>query len=979
MNYRFIIIGLFIMASIIAFGQTESQEAKAGITGRLSAPILVPSIAEQIRTGTFKATDPNEPGRMGQPKRHGANMTVPGKGLPVGKDPLVREHGSFPRIPGRSPELVFNANVSNYTPSDPTGAAGPNHFVGAWNIGFRIFDKSGNPLTPAASLGTLFPGNTLGDPIVLYDVAADRFIITEFDSSPNGFNVAISQGPDPVNDGWYVYTTGFTTGSFPDYPKFSIWSDGYYVTANINATNRLFVIEREIALTGGPAQFIGFPLPGIRTSGFYSPQVFNVTNGDLPPAGNAKVVYLQDDAWSGVNVDHLKIWTVNVDWDTPSNSTISAAEEVITSPFISVFDGGSFSNRPQPSGPDQDVLQATIMNQAQYRRFPTHNSVVFNFVVDTDPTAGELAGIRWFEMRQSADGEPWEIYQEGTYTSPYNNKDAFSGSMAMDALGNIGMAYTTVSSTERIAIYYTGRFASDPLGIMTIDETLIAQGTSNNPSNRLADYVHLTVDPVDDKTFWHIAEYFVSNSRTDVVGVFKIAPNFINDIGVISIDSPINGALTDSEEVTITIFNGGIDEQIDIPVSFQVNDGDEITEIIPGPIASATSMQYTFSATADLSLEGQDYELKVIARLELDESPVNDTLVTTVKHLFHNDLGLNSILRPVSGHVSLEEEEIEIIISNFGTSDQHEFEVSYNLEGQVVTEIYQDTLKSGESASYTFATTGNFGVLGSFNLSSYTSLHNDSIPANDTISVVIVKNICEPQSSCIIGLALRLVEIGSISNETSCSSGGYGNYTDLSTTLERNMIHELKLGTGYGDMYTSVWIDFNDNFIFEEDELMVDNVVIGFNQGSGNHFVTVPLTLPENAPLGTHIMRVKTRWSQPLPANPCDSFPYGETEDYHVDVTLFTGIETALQDKTDINVIPRGNQQYDITLKTNDLTETLLFNLFSVTGQKLVENRINQVDGLYSYPLDMSYAAPGVYLVRIGNARFGKIKRIVIN
>jgi hypothetical protein len=79
---------------------------------------------------------------------------------------------------------------------------------------------------------------------------------------------------------------------------------------------------------------------------------------------------------------------------------------------------------------------------------------------------------------------------------------------------------------------------------MTVDETLIAQGTSNNPSNRLADYVHLTVDPVDDKTFWHIAEYFVSNSRTDVVGVFKIAPNFINDIGVISIDSPTNGALT---------------------------------------------------------------------------------------------------------------------------------------------------------------------------------------------------------------------------------------------------------------------------------------------------------------------------------------------------------------------------------------------------------------------------------------------------
>jgi hypothetical protein len=329
--------------------------------------------------------------------------------------------------------------------------------------------------------------------------------------------------------------------------------------------------------------------------------------------------------------------------------------------------------------------------------------------------------------------------------------------------------------------------------------------------------------------------------------------------------------------------------------------------------------------------------------------------------------------------VSLEEEEIEVIVSNFGTSDQKDFEISYDLEGLVVTEIYGDTLKAGETINYTFETTANLSALATFNLLTYTSLHNDSIPVNDTISKVIVKSICEPASSCIIGLSIKSVSIGSISNESGCSSGGYGNFMNLSTTLERNMTHEITLGTGYGDMYTSVWIDFNDNFIFEEDELMIDNVIIGFNQGSGNHFITESLTLPENAPLGEHIMRVKTRWSQPLPSNPCDSFPYGETEDYIVDITLFTGIENAMQDRADIDIVPKGNQQYDISLRTNDLKETLIFNLFSVSGQKLVENRIDQIDGRYVYPLDMSYASPGVYIVRIGNARFGKTKRIVIN
>ncbi len=371
-------ITLLIVVFIIAFlspnlYSQNGNATKASSYGKLKKPIYVPSLAQKVKDGTFIGIDPNEEPKLGPPKRRGANMTVPGKGLPKGNDALVENQESAIKLDGKDPILVFDANVASYTPSDPTGAVGPNHFVGAWNIGFRIFDKSGNPLTDAASLSTLFPGNAIGDPIVFYDAEADRFVITEFDSNPNGFNVAVCQGPDPVNDGWYIYTTGFGTGSFPDYTKFSVWSDGYYVTANINANDKVFAVERTEMLLGNSAQFVAFPLTGITTSGFYSPQFFNVTNSDLPPPGNATVVYMQDDAWSGVTTDHLKLWTVNVDWDSIANSTISNPVEIVTTPYRSVFDGGSFSNVPQPSGPDQDVLQATIMNQAQYRRFPTYN------------------------------------------------------------------------------------------------------------------------------------------------------------------------------------------------------------------------------------------------------------------------------------------------------------------------------------------------------------------------------------------------------------------------------------------------------------------------------------------------------------------------------------------------------------------------------------------------------------------------------
>lgn len=138
---------------------------------------------------------------------------------------------------------------------------------------------------------------------------------------------------------------------------------------------------------------------------------------------------MQDDAWSGVSQDHVKLLTANVNLATPLSSTISAPQTLVTTPFTSVFDEGTFSNLTQPNnGASIDALQATIMNQAEFRKFNTHNSAIFNFVINTQTDANELAGIRWFELRQSGDGQPWSIYQEDTYSST-DGKHTWHGSM----------------------------------------------------------------------------------------------------------------------------------------------------------------------------------------------------------------------------------------------------------------------------------------------------------------------------------------------------------------------------------------------------------------------------------------------------------------------------------------------------------------------------------------------------------------------
>lgn len=975
MTRHLLVTGIILIAATFVSAQDTNKPSRYG---ELDPPIEVPSIAQQILDGTAVFVDQNEPKKDGPPKRRGANKHVPGKGLPLGDDPLVTKNGSSVMHRGKEPILVFDANVSPYTPSDPTGAVGPDHFVGAWNTGFRIFDKSGNPLTNEMSLGTLFPGNTLGDPIVFYDAEADRFVITEFDNSPNGFNVAVCQGPDPVNDGWYIYTTGFGTGAFPDYTKFAVWSDGYYVTANISQSDKVFVVEREQMLSGDAAQFVAFPLPGITTSGFYSPQFFSVTDENLPSVGNASVVYMQDDAWSGVSQDHLKIWNVNVDWDDISNSTISSPQEIITEPFISVFDGGSFSNVPQPSGPDQDVLQATIMNQAQFRKFASYNSAIFNFVVDTDGTSEEHAGIRWYELRQDNDGDPWYIYQEGTYISPVSTKHAFSGSMVMDGFGNIGMGYTTCSEVDMISINYTGRYASDPLGQMTIDEELIAESNSNNSSLRLADYVQLSVDPSNDKTFWHIAEYFNNNQRTDVVGVFQIASDYANDVGVYSIDAPIDGTLTNSEEITITVFNYGSEPQTDIPVGYFIDNGTPVNEIMPGTVGTGESQQYTFTTTADLGTAGQTYEITAYTLLSTDEFLENDTATSLVTNLFANDLGVTSIISPVSGNNLTDSEPVTVKIKNFGGAEQSDFDVSYNLDGTLVTEQVTGPLISLSEIDYTFNQTGDFSEMGDHLLISYTSLPGDVDHENDTSSAIISKNLCQPEADCSAGDGFYLFQLGTIDNETGCSPNGYGDYTDLSSELANNSTTELTVTTHYGDQYVNVWIDFNDNFIFEPDEIIVNNAIIAFGQGSGVHTKTIPFIIPDGVILGEHLMRAKSNWNSMVPMDACEGTQYGETEDYTARVVMYIGTDEIPFIDDELIVKTNSNNRFTITMNSDNYDETLIINVHNVLGQKLVENRLENLGGSYNYELDMSYAEPGAYIIRLGNEQYGKIRKIIV-
>lgn len=965
-------ITLLLFFFAIVFQGQAQEKTNATYVGTVGSVVHVPSIASQTNLAPARVKkEQMEDGRASK------NIVVPGKDPQTEDDYFVRNPNPLEqKINGREPILVFDAASSSSQPTDPSIGVGPNHAVVVFNTGFRIFDKSGNPLTGQISPNpTIFPNGGCCDLTISYDNAADRFVMTFLG---NGAQIAISDGPDPVNDGWYVYTIP----QINDYQKLSVWSDGYYMTDNTGATNKIYAMERAKMLTGDPsAQIIGFPLPGIVTSGFYSPQALNVTNANLPAAGGLPIVYLQDDAWAGVSQDHFKLWTVDVNWTSPGSSTISAPTEFITTPFISVFDGGSFSNLAQPGGgADIDALQATIMNQAQFRKFNDHNSALFNFVVDTDASGGELAGVRWFELRQSDDNQPWSIYQEGTYTSP-DGKHAWHASMMMDVQGNIGMGYTGMAgpttpdpTSKRVSSYYTGRFANDPLNTMTIAEELIAAGNQNIPGLRYGDYSKIDLDPSTDKEFWFINEY-MNNGRKDVVGVFQIAPNFNLDAGVVDITAPVSGVLTNNEQITITIFNYGENDISNFDVTYQIDGGATVTETFSGTIASAETATFTFSQTADLSTEGQTYSITAATDLSGDEDTSNDSFTKEVTHIFANDIGVTEITAPASAE-GLGMEAVTITINNFGTATQSNFDVAYSINGGTpVIENVAGPLNGLESISYTFNALGDFSIPGSYALTATALLPGDSVAANNILTVTVVN-----------------FECSSDDNNTVMPIGpGAGTLTEsIITFTDDNFINDVNVTLDIEHTYDG---DLTIKLVspLGTEVILADNV-----GGSGDNFTNTTfddqatLSIQDGTPPFTGTFRPQgslsalegestlgdwtlsildnangdggnlNSWSLEL----CGAEPLGLTENY--------------TESSDLLVLTEDNNQFKIQLLNTDITDRLTLTVTNMLGQTLVSYKLDNNGAGYTYDLDMSYASAGVYFVRLGNRNVSKIKRFIV-
>ncbi|MBK9274984.1 MAG: proprotein convertase P-domain-containing protein [Flavobacteriales bacterium] len=454
------------------------------------------------------------------------------KALPLGEDPAwQRADGS--RTSGRALDLTINGiGNTGVNPSDPCLEVGPNHVIQMINGGsgayFRIYDKSGNPLGPQTyldnfinAIGGITTYGGAGDPIVLYDALADRWLMSEFSSSGNRLVMCVSTTADPLGT-WYAYS--FTAPSFPDYPKYGVWPTAYIITSNEGTGCPIYALDRTRMLAGLSATSQRFTTPDYPTIGFQATTPISFEGGAAPPANApAMVMRMADDAWSAsVPADRLELWTLTLDFTTPANSVLAGPQLMLTDPFDTELCGyTSFSCIDQPSSnTNLDPLREVIMNRAQYRNFGTHETIVCNHV--TDVTGTDRAGVRWYELRRTgAIANPWAIHQQGTYSPDATSR--WMGCISINAAGDIGLAYNVSSGSVFPGIRYTGRSASDPLGQMTFAETTIVAGAAANSSNRYGDYNSLDVDPVTGG-FWGTAQYNAASAWTTRIFNFSFTP-----------------------------------------------------------------------------------------------------------------------------------------------------------------------------------------------------------------------------------------------------------------------------------------------------------------------------------------------------------------------------------------------------------------------------------------------------------------------
>jgi hypothetical protein len=470
-----------------------------------------------------------------------------------------------PPVSSSFPGLDFQ-NYGAGWPPDTNGDVGPTYYIQTVNTSVGIFRKSDGALVGAFNFDTLMSqghfGNlcdtdNFGDPVVVWDSSADRWIITDFAFVLNAQNnpvapyfqcFAVSRTGDPLSGGWYFYSLQ-TTDLFPDYPKLGVWPDGLYLTANMFGNNggpfnnvRVWALNKTQMYAGAAPTAVIFNLQ----AKFGNASVFtgipstyhNVTGA--PPAGRPNFISV---IWSS---KLARIWKFHVDWNNTANSTLTGPSNVTLASW-----GVAPTSVPAKNGTALDTLRERLMVQSQYINQSGTESLYLTHTV-ANPSDPTLTSPRWYQINVTGGTVVTSGPMQQSTWAPDSTIARWMPSLALDKDGNMAIGYSASSSSLFPAIRYAGRLATDPPSTLGQTETSLIEGTTSQSGiNRWGDYSLMTIDP-DGCTFWYTNEHYqaatgTSNWQTRI-GSFKYASCTANSatltgtVTASATGNPINGA-----------------------------------------------------------------------------------------------------------------------------------------------------------------------------------------------------------------------------------------------------------------------------------------------------------------------------------------------------------------------------------------------------------------------------------------------------
>ena len=440
-------------------------------------------------------------------------------------------------IPGLNFDgIPFPGVNCDCAPSDTDGYVGATQYVQIVNTGYQVFDKvTGNSVFGPVSIESVWAGfggvcqnSGFGDPVVLYDKMANRWLISEFAGSsiPTHECVAVSTTSDATGSyNRYDFDLAPFGFNFYDYPKLGSWPDAYYMSMNVfNSSGTAFLgvepfaFDRTQMLSGGAATVISPGLVGSPPNNEDAIMPSDFDGMNLPPSG-APNVFVEFPDTTGNNGGHYRYWQFSV--GVPFNTNPAFTQ--FTGPMAAGFTflcPGTRSCVPQAGTSDRlDGIGDRLMFRLAYRNFGSPSAPNESWVSNFSVSSGGVAAPRWFELK-GLGGASGTINQEGTYQP--DSTWRWMGSVAMDQSGNLAIGFSASSASINPQIHYAFRVATDPPGTLTGEnDAFNGTGSQTDTDSRWGDYSAMTVDPVDDCTFWYTQEYYSTtgsfNWRTRIV------------------------------------------------------------------------------------------------------------------------------------------------------------------------------------------------------------------------------------------------------------------------------------------------------------------------------------------------------------------------------------------------------------------------------------------------------------------------------